>query len=143
MFNIAHIHPMMVHFPIALLMVGYLADLLFLFIKKEKCLSKLGLYLLVLGTLAALMAFLSGSVFTNHPTSGSIFPVFENHELFALLTIISAVVTLTVRLYAVITKKDETSLKWVVFALYTLTACFISITGFLGGYMVYNFMLGI
>lgn len=143
MFNLTHIHPMFVHFPIALLMVGFLADTAFLFFKKEKCLSKTGLYMLILGTLAALVAFLSGTFLTNHPTSGSIFSIFENHETFALLTLIAAVLTLTVRIYVVITKKEETKLKWLVYVLYAITACFVSITGFLGGSMVYNFMLSI
>jgi uncharacterized membrane protein len=143
MSNLAHIHPMFVHFPIALLMVGFLADTAFLFFKKEKCLSKTGLYLLIIGTLAALAAYFSGSFLTTHPTSGSIYPIFENHETFALFTLIAAVLTLTVRLYVVISKKEETKLKWLVYLLYALTACFVSITGFLGGSMVYDFMLSI
>ncbi len=143
MFNPSHIHPMFVHFPIALLMVGFLADTAFLFFKKEKCLSKIGLYLLTLGTLAALAAYLSGNFLTAHPTSGSIYPVFENHELFALLTLLSAVVTLTLRLYVVITKKEDAKIKWLVYVLYAITAGFVSITGFLGGSMVYGFMISI
>jgi uncharacterized membrane protein len=143
MFNLAHIHPMFVHFPIALLMIGFLADTAFLFFKKEKCLSKTGLYLLCLGTLAALGAYLSGNFLTNHPTSGSILNIFEGHETFALFTLLAAVITLTLRLYAVINKKEETKLKWVVYILYALTACLVSITGFLGGTMVYGYMLSI
>jgi hypothetical protein len=53
MFNSAHFHPMIVHFPVALILVGFLADVVFLFLKKELCLSKMGLYLMVLGTLKA------------------------------------------------------------------------------------------
>lgn len=143
MFNSAHIHPMFVHFPIALLMVGFLADTVYLFFKKEKCLSKTGLYLLFLGTLAALVAYLSGNFLTTHPISGSIYNIFENHETFALLTLISALLTLTIRLYVVITKKEETQIKWMVYVFFAITAGLVSITGFLGGRMVYDFMLSI
>jgi len=42
MFEASHIHPMLVHFPIALIMAGFLFDVIFLVFKKEQCLSKAG-----------------------------------------------------------------------------------------------------
>ena len=35
MFNPSYLHPMIVHFPIALILAGFLADLLYLFYKKQ------------------------------------------------------------------------------------------------------------
>lgn len=58
MFNTSHLHPMLVHFPIALVVFGFLADAVSLFYKKETCLSKTGFYLLVIGTLAAIATWL-------------------------------------------------------------------------------------
>jgi uncharacterized membrane protein len=72
MFTTTHLHPMLVHFPIALITVGFLADVVFLFYKKEICLSKTGFYLMIVGTLAAAAAYLSGQLFTNEPTEGEI-----------------------------------------------------------------------
>jgi uncharacterized membrane protein len=40
MFATSHLHPMLVHFPIALILIGFLAELAFLVIKKEVCLTK-------------------------------------------------------------------------------------------------------
>lgn len=34
MFETSHLHPMLVHFPIALVAIGFLADLASIFIKK-------------------------------------------------------------------------------------------------------------
>jgi hypothetical protein len=48
-----------------------------------------------------------------------------------------------VRIYIVMTKKGETSLKWLSFILYLIGFCAVGYTGFMGGTMVYNFMLGI
>ena len=50
-FNTAHLHPMLVHFPIALLSFGFLFELLFLMNKKEICFTKTGFYLLISATI--------------------------------------------------------------------------------------------
>jgi uncharacterized membrane protein len=42
MFTTSHFHPMLVHFPIALIMIGFLAEVISLFVKKEACLSFAG-----------------------------------------------------------------------------------------------------
>jgi uncharacterized membrane protein len=72
MFETSHLHPMIVHFPIALIIVGFFADVVYLFFKDEKCLSKAGFYLMVLGALAAIAAWSTGQLFTRRtPASGS------------------------------------------------------------------------
>ena len=60
-----HFHPMLVHFPIALVMIGFLADLASLIIKKELCFPKISFYLLIIGTLGALAAVTTGYFFTS------------------------------------------------------------------------------
>lgn len=77
MFNTDHLHPMIVHFPVALIIVGFTAEVVSLFFKSEKCLSKTGFYLMILGTLAAIAAWLTGQLFTDHPYDGEILSVFE------------------------------------------------------------------
>jgi uncharacterized membrane protein len=61
MIDTVHIHPMIVHFPIALLIVGFLFDILSLFIKKEFY-SNAGFYLLILGTLGIIAAYFTGNL---------------------------------------------------------------------------------
>lgn len=143
MFDSSHFHPMIVHFPVALIIVGFLADLTSLFIKSEKCLSKAGYYLMVLGALAAMAAWLTGKFFTFEPDQGEIVKVFEKHETAALITTLVMITGALLRIYLVVKKKEETSLKWVVFCFYGLGFISVSVTGFLGGTMVFNYMMGV
>jgi uncharacterized membrane protein len=143
MFDASEFHPMIVHFPIALIIVGFLADVVFLFFKSEKCLSKTGFYLMILGAIAAIAAWTTGQLFTSEPSQGEILKIFEKHETGALITMILMIIGAAIRIYLVIRKKEDTSLKWVVFILYLLAFCSISFTGFMGGTMVYKFMMPI
>lgn len=143
MFNTAHLHPMIVHFPIALITAGFFADVVSLFFKNEKCLSKTGFYLMVIGAVAAVAAWATGQLFTTEPVQGEIVRVFERHETGALITMIIMIIGASFRIYLVIKKKEETKLKWVVFALYLLGFGAVTFTGFMGGTMVFNFMVAL
>jgi hypothetical protein len=47
------------------------------------------------------------------------------------------------RIYLMIIKKEESSLKWVVFVIYFLGLIAVAFTGLMGGSMVYTYMLQI
>jgi uncharacterized membrane protein len=143
MFSTSHLHPMIVHFPIALITVGFFADVVFLLFKEEKCLSKTGFYLMLLGALAAVAAWSTGHLFTSEPTEGEIVKTFSRHETGALITMIIIVIGALIRTYLVVKKNEDTNLKWIVFGLYFLAFAAVTFTGFMGGSMVYNFMLSI
>jgi uncharacterized membrane protein len=142
-FNTTHLHPMIVHFPIALITVGFLAEVVSLFFKSEKCLSKTGFYLMVLGALSAIVAWTTGQLFTNEPTQGEIVSLFNKHETGALITMIVMIIGSMFRIWLVIQKKEETKLKWISFGLYLLAFAAVTFTGFVGGTMVYNFMMAL
>jgi uncharacterized membrane protein len=143
MFNTAHFHPMIVHFPIALITAGFLADVVFLFFKNEKWLSKAGYYLMILGALSAVAAWSTGQLFTNEPTQGEIVKVFERHETGGLITMILMVLGSAFRIWLVSQNKEETKLKWIAFGLYFLAFAAVTFTGFMGGTMVYNYMMAL
>ena len=143
MFDTSHLHPMVVHFPIALITIGFFADVFSLFFKSEKCLSKTGFYLMVIGALAALVAWSTGQLFTDDPSQGAIVKVFEKHETGALITMLIMLAGAALRIYLVAKKEEETNLKWAVFGIYLLGFIAVTYTGYMGGTMVYNFMLGI
>jgi len=132
-----------VHFPIALITIGFIADLVSLFFKSEKCLSKTGLYLMILGTLAAVVAWSSGHIFTSEPSQGSIVEVFIKHETAALVTMLLMIIGSLMRIWLIVTKKEETRLKWIVLGLYFLGCLSVTYTGFMGGNMVYNYMMSL
>lgn len=143
MFDTSHLHPMIVHFPIALITIGFIADVVYLFFKSENCLSKTGFYLMVLGALAAIAAWSTGQLFTNEPSQGGIVKVFERHETGALITMILMIIGASLRIYLAAGGKENTNLKWAVFVLYLLAFGTVTYTGFMGGTMVYNYMIGL
>jgi uncharacterized membrane protein len=140
MFDTSHLHPMLVHFPIALVAFGFMADVVYLFYKKEVCLSKTGFYLLITGTLAAVVTWLSGFIFTSS-MSGSAGMIRETHELFASVTVGLLVVTSFLRIVLMVKKIESKSLNGIAFALYALAAVCVTITGYYGGTLVYNYMM--
>jgi uncharacterized membrane protein len=133
---------MVVHFPVALIVVGFLFEFIYLFYKKENCLPKTGLYLMVLGTLGAIAAYLTGEFFTNDLT-GSAGEVQETHELFALITMLTMIIATLFRVYLIMKKKETTNLKWVFFSLYALGAVMVGVTGFFGGSLVFYYLIGL
>lgn len=141
MFDTSHLHPVIVHFPVALIIIGFLADVFYLFFKSEKCLSKTGFYLMILGTLSALAAWATGHLFTVEPVEGAILSIYKKHETAALITVILMIIGSCLRIYLVVKKKEETNLKWAVFSLYLFAVAAVTFTGFMGGTMVYNYMM--
>lgn len=140
MFDTSHLHPMLVHFPIALVMFGFLADMASLYFKKEAWLSKAGFYLLLFGTLSALAAWLTGIFFTA-PMSDSAGDIKSTHALFAWFTLGSLIAASVFRILLQARNRENANLKWVAFVFYALAAVFVSITGFFGGSLVYNYMM--
>lgn len=136
MFNTAHLHPLLVHFPIALIMVGFFFETLSVMFKKEEMFfSKVSLSLLILGTLSAITATLSGVFFTAE-LKGIVGEIKEKHELFAYITIGLSIVTLVLKLYFL-------RLEWLMRIFYLAAVGCVGYTGFLGGTMVYDYMIGL
>lgn len=140
MISTSHFHPMLVHFPIALVVFGFLADFISLLYKKEACLSKTGFYLLIIGTLSAIAAWLTGILFTSE-MSGSAGEIKETHELFAWITVGTLVAASLLRVFLNTRKEENKSLKWTAFVLYALATVSVGITGFFGGTLVYSYMM--
>ena len=140
MISTSHFHPMLVHFPIALVAVGFLAEIAAMLIKKEACLSVAGFYLLILGTLSAIVAWGTGNFFTAE-MEGAAGEIKELHEQFAIATLVILVVASIIRIYIKMKNKESSGLKLIAFVLYALSAICVSITGFYGGTLVYNYMM--
>ena len=140
MFPTTEFHPILVHFPIVLLLFGLLFDLLSVVFSKEACLSKAGYWLLLAGTILAIPTVLTGILFTA-VLSGDAGDLKEKHETFALITLCLAVVTSGFRIYLVSARKENTGLRWPALILYILTAACVSVTGYLGGILVYRHMM--
>jgi len=138
MFDTSHLHPMIVHFPIALAAVGLFFEVIFY--KKGNQKPVCGEFILYLACLAAIVAILTGMLFTSS-LSGEAQVMKEKHALFATLSTVFLFLTSIVYLYQRLSKKDK--LKQAGIVLYFVSFVLISITGFLGGNLVYSYMIGL
>jgi uncharacterized membrane protein len=98
---------------------------------------------MLLGAVAAIVAWTTGQLFTDHPTEGSILSIFINHKTLALVTMLVMIVGSAFRVWLVLKKLEDTKLKWIPFGFYLLAFLTVSVTGFLGGKMVFEYMLAL
>jgi uncharacterized membrane protein len=133
---------MLVHFPIAIITVGFLFDLLALMVKKDPCLSRTGYWLEVIGMVGAIFAFGSGYFFTSE-MEGEAGIVREKHELYATLTLVSIIVATLFRIVVNYLNKETTVMKYISLGLFFISMVFVSVTGYLGGTLVIEYMIGL
>lgn len=143
------IHPMIVHFPIALVIVGFAFATLAMFCKKcscqgvqdqsckASCVSKVGYWLLALGSLSAVAAVLSGMFFTSEMT-GPMGRLRDTHEMLAIATMIVGLITSGVYTYYIY-KARIPQVQIIGYVLYLVTVVLVAVTGHYGGTMVYMF----
>ena len=143
MFDLTHLHPMIVHFPIALLLVGFLADAVGLIFKKE-FFTRAGFYLLILGTLGVVSAYLSGNYAGEGVTeAGALKQALETHEDAATITLWLMIGVALIRIAMVTLKKYIGVYRWIAFAIFFLGVLSIARTGFYGGELVYKHAAGV
>lgn len=143
MFDITFIHPMVVHFPIALLIIGFLADAIGVIFKKD-FFSKAGFYLLILGTIGVIAAYITGeNAGEKVEEIAAVEQAFEVHEEAAKTTLILALITAVVRIIFVSLKKYSGAFKWLTLVLFLFTVISIFNTGHKGGTLVYNYGAGV
>jgi len=96
--EITDIHPLVVHFPIALLSVGYLFDGLSIVLKKRG-LETAGWWNLFSGILASSFSVLSGFIADwNYGHFENPFPIFKSHGSLQIISILLFVVMFALRL---------------------------------------------
>lgn len=143
MIDTTHIHPMIVHFPIALLIVGFLFDLIGIFVKKEFY-CKAGFYLLILGTLGVIAAYFSGDMAGDGISEvGALKQALETHESAAMLSLWIMVIASVVRIGTVAFKKYSGAYKWIALALFLIGVLSIARTGYYGGELVFKHAAGV
>ncbi len=143
MIDTTHIHPMIVHFPIALLIVGFLFDLIGTFFKKEFY-SNAGFYLLILGTLGVIAAYFSGDLAGDGISEvGALKQALETHESAAQLSLWLMVIASVVRIGFVVLKKYAGVFKWVALGLFFIGVLSIARTGYYGGELVFKHAAGV
>jgi uncharacterized membrane protein len=145
MISIALIHPMLVHFPIVLLITAVAMDIIVLLLKKDlanrECLTLIALSALLLGTLSAGIAEIFGDIALDKAISLG-FPSgpLETHEMFALITLGIFIVHALLRLFAVWRSYALRGLiGWIAILPGLVGVGFLITTAYYGGELVYHF----
>jgi uncharacterized membrane protein len=142
MISATHLHAMVIHFPIALLMVGFLSEIIGLLVKKE-FFSTAAFYLLLLGALGATVAYLSGSYAGEGIEDGPLKNPMELHEQAATITLWLAIITALFRSVLLFFKYNHNWSKWVGILLFLAVVGAVARTGYLGGQLVYSHGAGV
>ncbi|MBI3595405.1 MAG: DUF2231 domain-containing protein [Nitrospirae bacterium] len=137
MFNILHLHPMLVHFPIALFFTSFFFDILFRFTRKKEF-QKMGYYILILAVITGALAAGAGILIEDKIESSGISErQIDDHKGFAMVALVIFVVLLVFRFF----KKGDLSGQ--VFNLYILLSfvaiLLLSYAAFKGGKLVYEY----
>jgi uncharacterized membrane protein len=131
---LASIHPKIVHFPIAFLLMYPIIELLFIITNKDFFL-KVSLIFLTIGVIGSLFAVLSGNqafeLVKNWTDEGKV--IFNNHQTYANLTVWFYSILLVIKYFLFIKKKLNRALILVIFVLSLLGGFFIYQAGNFGG----------
>ncbi|MDD8016953.1 MAG: hypothetical protein PHP42_01140 [Bacteroidota bacterium] len=143
MFDLTYLHPMIVHFPIALLIIGLFADIIGVIFKKEFYM-RTALYLLVLGTLGVVAAYFSGDFAGEGIVeAGSLKNALETHEDAAKITVWVMSFVAVTRLALVLMKKYKGLLPIVSVLLFAVGVLTMARTAHYGGQLVYKHAAGV
>ena len=131
------LHPKVIHFPIALFIGAMGMEVLSLIFKKDN-LHRTALHMYIFATVITPFVVLTGLQEAEHLHLHH--PVLTIHKNFALLTMWGSLVSLPILWLA--KKKEEKVLRIVFIVFLLMLAAFVSITGYNGGRMVYEYGVG-
>lgn len=144
------IHPVVIHFPIALLITAALFDAVCLVFRGFLWLDRAAAALLTMGGIGLGVAYLTGGQAAEAaaPVTGIAQGVLADHEDLALLTLIAAGVAVALRLFVVWLGRDDLEVQLGIFRLAALvlvfgTAALVVLTAFHGGQLVFDHGIGV
>jgi len=142
MFTATHLHAMIVHFPVALVLVAFISELAGILLKK-KFYQNVSLYLLVLAALGAIAAFITGNAAGDGMDGGSLQQALETHEQAAALTLWLTIAAAAAKIGLVLMRKEVRWFYAVSFAILLAATLSVARTGYLGGQLVYKHAAGV
>jgi uncharacterized membrane protein len=141
---LSELHPLAVHFPIALLIVYSLFEISALFYKKAD-LDKVAIILMAFALFSALAAVITGNQaweaakdIVNTVQRDAI----EKHEFFATATLFFYSALFFVKLYLINKRKFAGRVKYTYLAMIFIGNIFIYLTGYYGGRLVFEYGIG-
>lgn len=136
-------HPFVVHFPVALLTVGFLCDAAGVLCRRDHLL-RTGYLLLVLGAVSAIAAALTGNAAEDAAARiPGIAPALEQHESISTAATWLAIGLALFRTHLTFKEKFAGNLRYVYLAGAAATAVLVAVCGYTGGRMSYEYGPGI
>ena len=133
---------MAVHFPIALLMVGFLFELISFFYKKD-FFRQSAFYLLLSGTIGTVVSYLAGNAAGQGMEEGTLNKAMELHEQAATIALWLTIITTLVYGIIYFLNYRKSWLRTIAVLLFAGVVGSIARTGYLGGQLVYKHGAGV
>ena len=141
---LSNLHPQIVHFPIAILILYAVFELIGIILKRDS-LQKTAHLLLAIGVLTAIAAVLTGNQaaeLVKLKVSTNFESLIEEHETFATITLWYFFATLVLRTYLILKQKFSGVYKYLFIPIVLVGIYFIYQTGNHGGKLVYKYGIG-
>ncbi len=142
MISATHLHAMAVHFPIALLLVGFLFEVISFFYKKD-FFKFSAFYLLLLGTIGTIVSYFAGEAAGDGMEEGTLGKAIELHEQAATIALWLTIITALVYTIIHLLKYRKGWLRIIAVILFAGVIGSIARTGYLGGQLVYKHGAGV
>lgn len=131
---VARCHPVVVHFPIAILLLGLLAEILHLTRRRDSY-AQTARFCAILGAVAAVVATVLGLMLEEH-YDGNLHDLLERHEMLGIATAVLAVFAAGFYVAADPARRDW---RFWLARILLLAACLtVGLAGHLGGSLVYG-----
>ena len=142
MISATHFHAMIIHFPIALIMAGFFSEILGMVTKRD-FFKNAAFFLLLLGAVGAIFAYVSGNLAGDGIEEGPLKNPLDLHERAATVTLWLVVIIALFRVTVLYFKHSRRWVTWVSVLLFATLAGSVTITGYLGGQLVYKHAAGV
>ena len=142
MIDTSLLHPMIIHFPIALIIVACFSEIVA--ILKSDFFRSAALYLFVLGALGAIAAYITGSI-AGDKIEGitSLKAALERHDDAATLALWVIIIVGLFRSFMAYRRWVEGKLRWLAVGLALIAVLAIARTGYYGGELVFRLGAGV
>jgi uncharacterized membrane protein len=136
-------HPFIVHFPVALLTVGFVCDAAGILFRRDQLL-RTGYLLLVLGAVSAIAASMTGNAAEDTAAEiPGIAAALEQHESISTAATWLAIAFALVRTHLTVKRRFAGTVRFVYLAGVAATAVLVALSGYTGGRMSYEYGPGI
>ncbi len=143
MINLAHIHPMLVHFPLALLPVALAAQMLAMYkgenLFSRHCLASSAVSLIFLAALSAIIAAVFGDMALDQAVAAGVpADLLETHEDLGQLSAILISTLSVFEIWFYFKQTTSISINWITLLAGMLVFAVVITTAWFGGHLVYD-----